>query len=276
MDFLLNFGKILLSSFFSLLHLWWIILPAFFLLFAMGKGSFFWVFLHVWVFWGGKSYNVYRRIFMKKKTRFFGLIKPSVDYIISNNPYPFIDLQFDTKEDLSYLIIKMKDYMVRTNTIFYLLKNFPKISLICDEAQLYFFSRDFKTLEKDMLVITTQSRKRLFRFDFITQELPQLDVFFRRLTPYILEYTPWLLWVWFIKKYHMLKDDTDIRNPQSAERVSWDFYVRPGTYLSSIIQVKYKDLEGHAHLTKYIVGVTPSDDFKARCDLFFDNLLKKL
>jgi len=101
--------------------------------------------------------------------------------------YDFVDIYFDDVEDFQTLMDYLVRYIRDTNDAKDLEENyeFPPIKIIIDEAHIYLFSRDFKAFTKNNLLVLTQVRKREISIDFITQELSQIDVFIRRLCPYI-------------------------------------------------------------------------------------------
>jgi len=90
---------------------------------------------------------------------------------------------------LNTILLRLKKYIQETNIeTFFKTATWLPIRVVVDEAHLYYFSRDFKKFDFDTLLILTQCRKRKVSIDFITQELAQIDVFIRRLVPYVSRY----------------------------------------------------------------------------------------
>ena len=140
----------------------------------------FWLKLITWSFWSWKTKNVYQSAFLRRRNNPHWII-------ISNLKYDFVDIYFDDVEDFQTLMDYLVRYIRDTNDAKDLEENyeFPPIKIIIDEAHIYLFSRDFKAFTKNNLLVLTQVRKREISIDFITQELSQIDVFIRRLCPYI-------------------------------------------------------------------------------------------
>lgn len=140
----------------------------------------YWLRLITWEFGASKTKNTFQSAFLWKKE--------NPDWIlISNLKYDFVDFYFDSKQDFDFILKDLVQYIRDTNDFKELHKDFdfPPIKIIVDEAHLYLFARDFKAFTKDLLLVLTQCRKREISIDFITQELWQIDVFIRRLCPYI-------------------------------------------------------------------------------------------
>lgn len=144
--------------------------------------------LVTWTFGSWKTKNTFREAFLWKLQNPYWII-------ISNIPYKdfewndLVDISFDSKDDLRMVLNYVFDYLRDTNT-FDILKEwlFVPIKIIIDEAHLYYFSRNFKSFDMEMMTILTQCRKRLVSIYFITQELNQIDKFLRRLSPEVIEY----------------------------------------------------------------------------------------
>ncbi|MEI6774983.1 MAG: hypothetical protein WCL18_09820 [bacterium] len=131
-------------------------------------------------------------------------------------------------------------------------KDFPLIRIIIDEAHLYFFSRDFKALNKTALLILTQCRKRFIQVDFVTQELAQLDVFMRRLMPYVMNYEKWLFGFQRATMYYFkVAEVSDIGDELKVEQLETE-YIRPDR-----VQTRFnKELEHYfaqRYLTYYVI-----------------------
>ena len=140
----------------------------------------YWLRLITWEFGAWKTKNVFQSAFLWKK-------KNPNWILISNMNYDFVDFYFNSKKDFDFLLRDLVKYIHETNNDEDLKKSidFPPVKIIVDEAHLYLFARDFKWFTKDILLVLTQCRKRDISVDFITQELWQIDVFIRRLCPYI-------------------------------------------------------------------------------------------
>lgn len=145
--------------------------------------------------------------------------------LIANVPYDFVDLHFCTKDDLDKIIDYISLYIEATNKIErFKEKDFPLIRIIIDEAHLYFFSRDFKALNKTALLILTQCRKRYIQVDFVTQELAQLDVFMRRLMPYVMNYEKRLFGMQRATMYYFkVAEVSDIGDEMRVEELETEY-----------------------------------------------------
>lgn len=148
--------------------------------------------------------------------------------IISNIPYndidwnPLTDILFSSKEDLRLVLRYVFDYLKDTNYPYFLAwQTFVPIKIIIDEAHLYYFSRDFKAFDMEMMTILTQCRKRLITIYFITQELWQIDKFLRRLCPDVIVYNK--TWRNLVAKSHMYfisTEKTDMSDEFNVEEIS--------------------------------------------------------
>ena len=207
----------------------------------------YWLRLITWSFWAGKTKNVFQSAFLRKKD--------NPDWIIiSNLKYDFVDVYFDSKKDFDFILKDLVQYIRDTNKFDELKKSieFPPIKLIVDEAHLYLFARDFKSFTKDILLVLTQCRKREISIDFITQELWQIDVFIRRLCPYIeyFEEKPLGLTKQTIF-YSLDADNTSMRNEDSFEEVE-SSYLLPfsrGPFFKPSLKQYYEQ----KFLTKYVI-----------------------
>ena len=150
----------------------------------------YWLRLITWGFGAWKTKNVFQSAFLWKKQNPHWIL-------ISNMNYDFVDFYFNSKKDFDFILRDLVQYIHETNSDEELKKSisFPPIKIIVDEAHLYLFARDFKWFTKDILLVLTQCRKRDISIDFITQELWQIDVFIRRLCPYIEYFEKMPLWL---------------------------------------------------------------------------------
>lgn len=150
----------------------------------------YWLRLITWWFGAWKTKNVFQSAFLWKKQNPHWIL-------ISNMNYDFVDFYFNSKKDFDFILRDLVQYIHETNSDEELKKSiaFPPVKIIVDEAHLYLFARDFKWFTKDILLVLTQCRKRDISVDFITQELWQIDVFIRRLCPYIEYFEKMPLWM---------------------------------------------------------------------------------
>lgn len=184
-------------------------------LFNTWFGEWYWLRLITGEFWSWKTKNVFQSAFLWKKAN------PNW-ILISNLKYDFVDFYFNSKKDFDFLLRDLVRYIYDTNNEEDLKKSidFPPVKIIVDEAHLYLFARDFKWFTKDILLVLTQCRKRDISVDFITQELWQIDVFIRRLCPYI-EYFQKLPF-WLTKQsilYSLDVEWTSMKNEEMFEEV---------------------------------------------------------
>ena len=150
----------------------------------------YWLRLITGAFGIWKTKNVFQSAYLWKKDNPEGIL-------ISNIKYDFVDILFNSKKDFDFIMKDIVQYIRDTNNYDELKKSidFPPIKIIVDEAHLYLFAREFKSFTKDLLLVLTQCRKRDISIDFITQELWQIDVFIRRLCPYIEYFESAPLWL---------------------------------------------------------------------------------
>lgn len=179
----------------------------------------YWLRLITWKFGAWKTREIFRAAYKRKQQNPEWLL-------ISNIDYDFVDVYFNSKKDFDFIMKDLVQYIYYTNKSEDLKKDFdfPPIKIIVDEAHLYLFAREFKSFTKDLLLVLTQCRKRSISIDFITQELGQIDVFIRRLCPYILYYEniPIIKWLECTRAsimYCLDPDTTSIRKEDSFEEV---------------------------------------------------------
>lgn len=199
-----------------------------------------------WDFWTWKTKNLYQDAFLRKK-------KFPDWLLIANIPYDFVDLHFSSKEDLDKIIEYISLYIEKTNTTDrFKAKDFPLIRIIIDEAHLYFFSRDFKAMNKTALLILTQCRKRYIQVDFITQELAQLDVFMRRLMPYVMNYERRLFGFQRATMYYFkVAEVSDIGDEMQVEEIESE-YIRPD-FVQKRFNKGLEDYFSQRYLTYYVI-----------------------
>jgi len=209
--------------------------------------------LITWTFWAWKTKNTFQEVFLWK-------IQNPDWVVISNIPYKdvdwknLVDISFNSKQDLKTLLEHLYRYLRDTNTFEYLQDSvFVPIKIIIDEAHLYYFSRDFKSFDMEMMTILTQCRKRLVSIYFITQELPQIDKFLRRLCPEVIVYTRWSLWLVYKNlMYFKSTERSDIADDYNVEmlssRIVWRDWLR--LFFNKDLQ-KFFDQQ---FLTYYICG----------------------
>lgn len=134
------------------------------------------------IFGSWKTKNLFQEAFFRKQMNPDGLL-------IANIPYSFVDIHFNSKADLNIILGCVMQYIEATNNLEDMQQHiFPPIKIIVDEVHCYYFARDFKAFDKTVMTIMTQCRKRRITIDFISQELAQLDIFIRRLSPLVLCY----------------------------------------------------------------------------------------
>ena len=216
-------------------------------LFNMWFWEWYWLRLITWEFGSWKTKNVFQSAFLWKKENPHWVL-------ISNLDYDFVDFHFDSKLDFDFILRDLVQYIRDTNNVEDLKKSieFPPIKIIVDEAHLYLFARDFKWFTKDILLVLTQCRKRDISVDFITQELWQIDVFIRRLCPYI-EYFQKLP-LGFSKQsmfYSLDVEWTSMHNEEMFEEVESSYLLPFSRW--PIFNKKIKEYYAQKYLTKYVI-----------------------
>ncbi len=161
----------------------------------------------MWNFGSGKTFWSFLELFKVDKEK---------TYIIANVPYSIVDHYYSTTEDLLKVFDILGRYSIETNKNiqdFYGNRNQIKdIILIVDEAHLYLWARESLTkasILNDLKTIFTQCRKRKIRVVFITQRLTQIDIYVRRLSDYVEEYSynNWGLVEFVRKRVYLNKGD---------------------------------------------------------------------
>lgn len=239
------------------------------------KGN--WIFgitIDLGAFGAWKTYNIFKEALdIKRKHN---------AYIISNNPYYFCDLHFNSSDDLWKVFKHLVTYFQKTNTKPYLeSERFRPIVFILDEAHLYFFSRKaMSNLKDDNTMITvSQCRKRNILIRFITQELAQLDSTFRRLVPNVRKFYVGMFWLSIWREYHLVKDDTDVKNEEVAEIVGRWFFLKPGAILWRIkhfISKRYKQYHSERWVSRYIVGLSVDEHKNLLDNYTYDDFISTL
>lgn len=163
-------------------------------------GQDFWVYSVMWNYGSGKtSWTFLDLCFLDKNT----------NLIISNIPYSFVDIHYDTKEELNKILDSIINYCKITNRDIKKYYNerfkYKNIILVVDEAHLYFDARAYKDYSKDLDCVLTQCRKRNIQSFFISQRLKRIDINIRRLTDFVIRYDrysmPVLLNTEFVNRY---------------------------------------------------------------------------
>lgn len=216
-------------------------------LFNMWFWDGYWLRLITWEFWSWKTKNVFQSAYLWKK------LNPNW-ILISNIKYDFVDFYFNSKKDFDFILRDLVAYIHRTNNLDELKKSidFPPIKIIVDEAHLYLFARDFKWFTKDILLVLTQCRKRDISVDFITQELWQIDVFIRRLCPYIEYFEKLPLWLSRQSILYSLDvEGTSMKNEEMFEEVESSILLPFSRW--PVFNKKVKDYYSQKYLTKFVI-----------------------
>ena len=113
--------------------------------------------------------------------------------IIGNIPYSFVDIMYDTIEELDTILNSIVNYCKITNRDIkkYYLERFKykDIVLVVDEAHLYFDARKWKQYSDMLDVILSQCRKRNIKCFFMSQRLKRVDLNIRRLSDFVVRYS---------------------------------------------------------------------------------------
>lgn len=207
----------------------------------------YWLRLVTWSFWSWKTKNVFQSAYLRKK------MNPNW-ILISNLNYDFVDFHFDSKRDFDFILRDLVQYIRDTNNEEELKKSidFPPIKIIVDEAHLYLFARDFKWFTKDILLVLTQCRKRDISIDFITQELWQIDVFIRRLCPYIEYFEKMPLWLTRQSILYSLDvEGTSMKNEEMFEEIESSLLLPFSRW--PVFDKRVKHYYEQKFLTKYVI-----------------------
>lgn len=143
----------------------------------------FWVYSVMWNYGSGKtSWTFLDLCFLDKNT----------NLIISNIPYSFVDIHYDTKEELNKILDSIINYCKITNRDIKKYYNerfkYKNIILVVDEAHHYFDSRKFKEYSDMLDIVLSQCRKRNIKIFFISQRLKRVDLNIRRLSDFVVRY----------------------------------------------------------------------------------------
>lgn len=208
----------------------------------------YWVKFIVWDFGAWKTKNLFQYWFLRKKE--------NPDWIlIANIPYNFVDYHFDSKEDFDCIMRDLVQYIRDTNSVEFLKewKEFPPILILWDEIHEYLFNRDFKNLNKDVVLVLTQCRKRNIEINCVSQRVSQVDVFLKRLVWIFHLYKS--LWKSWIRRELILDcvnpDSNDINDEFSYE-VLEDCYLLPDRF-ALFFHKDLKDYYSQKYLTYYVV-----------------------
>lgn len=237
----------------------------------------YWLRLITGAFGAWKTKNVFQSAYLWKKDNPEGLL-------ISNLDYDFVDVYFNSKRDFDFIMKDLVQYIYDTNKSEDLKKDFdfPPIKIIVDEAHLYLFAREFKSFTKDLLLVLTQCRKREISLDFITQELWQIDVFIRRLCPYIeyFEEIPLIKWKLSLTResiyYSKNPDSTSVRDEWNFDEVETTILLpfQCGPIFRPVLKWYYQQ----EYFTKKVIwnwdvySTTESEDLK--CSYRYDEFKK--
>lgn len=147
-------------------------------------GKRFWVYCVMGNYGSGKTSGTFLDLlsYPKEKT-----------LIIGNIPYSFVDLMYDTIEELDTILNSIVNYCKITNRDIkkYYLERFKykDIVLVVDEAHLYFDARKWKQYSDMLDVILSQCRKRNIKCFFMSQRLKRVDLNIRRLSDFVVRYS---------------------------------------------------------------------------------------
>lgn len=223
----------------------------------------FWVQVVVWLSGTWKTKNEFQKAYKWKQER----IKSGRKHIIiANVPYDFVDIFYSSNKDLKNIWDWIYKYIKDTNDPATLwLLDIPDIYWIMDEAHQYFFSRDFKNIDANAVKVTPQIRKRFIELTVITQNVWQLDLFFRRLSEYTVEYTHGNFLYHAVRNvyYNKLVAPNDLWDVTQAELVDTKNIPKKKWYnlLSKYLpwwNIDYKPFFQQEYLTEFVI--CPDDD----------------
>lgn len=234
----------------------------------------YWLRLITWWFWAWKTKNVFQSAFLWKKQNPHWIL-------ISNMKYDFVDFYFNSKKDFDFILRDLVQYIHETNDDDELKKSidFPPIKIIVDEAHIYLFARDFKWFTKDILLVLTQCRKRDISVDFITQELWQIDVFIRRLCPYIEYFEKMPLWMTKQSIVYSLDVEwTSMKNEEMFEEIESSILLPFSRW--PIFDKSVKHYYDQKYLTKKVIGYEnvwySDEDKEAVCSKKYEEFKNKM
>lgn len=227
----------------------------------------YWIQIITGDMWAWKTKNCFQDAF------FF---KQNDDILIANIPYDFVDIPFSSQEDLRKILYYLKLYINDTNNYdksafgwFFLDKELPYIRLIIDEAQLYFFARNFKQDVEDLLLIMTQCRKRNIKIYVITQYLAQIDKVFRTLAPYVKRYVKLIFWFRRQELLYLVNPETTNLEDEFSVELQKQTIQLPDKWLL-FFNKRLQDFYDQKYLTNFVVGAW--DIFKMQYDEFKNKL----
>ena len=201
-----------------------------------------------WDFWAWKTKNTMWESYLWKKEN------PNW-IIISNIKYDFVDIHFDDEHDLEVLLKYLSLYIKQTNDpISRKADNYRPLLVIVDEAHIYYFARNFKgNIMKDTIIFNTQCRKRNIVISYITQEMAQIDVFMRRLSPNVTWYRRYMFFFTIaMDLYYKISEATDIWDEYNVE-VRNRYIIYPDRLNKLINKQSRINFTNQKDQTKYVV-----------------------
>jgi len=199
----------------------------------------YWFLPIVWWFGSWKTFLAYR--IMKEMKKKWALI-------ISNVPYDFSDIYYNSKDDLYGLLQFLYDFYIEeeNNPPFYI----PLVVLFIDELHLYFYSRNFwKNFQSEkILTLLSQLRKRNILLIWTTQYILNVDTFIRRNIDYVLAPRYFsFFWALYYKICQWLDREKDIYYDDDSETVyttinNWFLEKIDRIYFTTKIDKKYYPL----------------------------------
>jgi len=243
------------------------LIPPFVLLFYLqnkySDKDFFGLSITTWEYWSGKTYK--NSLENKKYSE-------NWVFIISNISNSYVDIVFNSSFDLERIFTYLITYAEITNNKEFIENWFRPISFNIDEVHKYFFSRTFdKNISEEKLMVITQLRKRSILGNLITQELAQLDIFFRRLTWWIIKrYYEWLGFVRFRKLFYVSNpEETNLEDETKSKLIKRWLYLAPNFLL--LLSKNRREMYKEKWVSKIIVGFEDKLN-----DLTFTDFLQKI
>lgn len=239
-----------------------------------------WCFVYFWNFGAWKTLWVSQETILEKEK------KPT--FVISNNPYYYSDLYYSTRKELEVIINHLERFATETNfdllNYFNTLNNQKNIVVIIDEWHLYFDSRHFSSkspmIEKIWLILT-QSRKRKIKFKIITQRPSSIDIRFRKLADYIVEYKTFFHWLFTLKYiYEAVWDSSYVEDPSdhmiNAHRISTTIFMARTWFVkeySFINNSKWDKLRDQQYISHHIVWLKDAFPYNLTYENFISQLI---
>ena len=178
----------------------------------------------------------------------------NTNLIISNIPYSFVDIHYDTKEELNKILDSIINYCKLTNRDIkkYYDERFKykNIILVNDEAHLYFDARAYKEYSKDLDCVLTQCRKRNIQSFFISQRLKRVDINIRRLADFVIRYNRYSVPVFLNTEY---VERSIYTNEGALSDLQWDdskTYIMNSDWKQSELEPTPYDREKFTPLTR--------------------------